>query len=125
MKGHDHILTLRKGGKAPPVVFVDTEADDRLGLSKCWPSHGMHAQVWIEPADAISRLDLRWCIGLRVLLDGSNPERVKEADEALQKAGAARVIAHTYRVTRPGEEPRLETVSITDTAGAADGTRNP
>jgi hypothetical protein len=97
MRGHDSILALRKRDQKP-VGFVDV-------LLQPYPRRGDWAtrefcrgRVFVESSDAIDRLDLRFLVGCDVMVDGSEPERVRRLYAALERHKARRVIANCGRV---------------------------
>jgi hypothetical protein len=58
-----------------------------------YPGAPIHADINVDPAESIGRLDLRCIVGLTIHLNGSNAERVAELRDACLEAGAERVIA--------------------------------
>lgn len=93
MRGHEALLQMRRQGLAPVSVTVTTDPEcDRFVAS--WP-RDMPAfpQLLIAPDDTPERLDLRCLVGLRVWVDGLDPERVERVAKACEAAGAKRVIS--------------------------------
>ena len=98
MKGHERIVEARRAGRAPALVFVDVSRDLFNGPDSAWPT------VQIDPADPLRRLDLRFLVGLRVVVQGDDVARVGDVFEAVKAAGADHVLGHAHRVSRFGAE---------------------
>lgn len=105
MRGHSHLLYLRRNGRCPVGgVMVDTTARGTT-WSGDWSRMGMSmAFVDIKPSDSLH--DLRFAIGLEVQVSGDDEKRVGEVAKAFIAAGAARVVAGCGRGA--GEEWQLE-----------------
>jgi hypothetical protein len=101
MRGHEHIKTMRRQGATPRLIYVDCDPCT-LQCWRTWHQETPHnAQVEIEPGDFIAGLDLRYAVGVKVLVNGSDNERVKAVGRAFERVGAARVVtATTVRTTR-------------------------
>jgi hypothetical protein len=116
MRGHSALIAMRLRRRIPAFVTLDTDA--ATGPADCDDWHlvnPMYASVWIEPNDPIERLDLRFVVGLPVIVSGTDPERVERVGHAAQLAQAKRVITH---VSRRLNANRFETLRHTDTLGA-------
>jgi len=115
VKGQDALLTMRRGGKAPSIVFVETTSD-RLKTWRDWQAvtPGM-ATLLIEHDDVPALLDLRCVVGLVVSIAGDCEEFVGRVHDACIEAKASRVIS---TVTRPNHRGDHEVIRITDTTGA-------
>jgi hypothetical protein len=105
MRGQEHIVTLRRKGAAPAVVF----------LSDCQPLFAGDVQYTAD--DKPRRADLRFLIGLTVSVTGSDAETVKAWASACREAGAKRVIWASERQTGAGEYLRCHLTEINDSAG--------
>jgi hypothetical protein len=95
MRGHEHIIEMRMNRQKPAVVFLDTMPDaSPLKAWRDWPEHSPAiATVWIEPGDVPHRLDLRYLIGMVVVVSGTDPMRVRAVEFEAIEAGASTVIA--------------------------------
>lgn len=100
MTGQDQILVLRRGGRAPVTVWLTDERGAPLDGST----------VYVAPDDVPELLDLRFLVGLTVLVDGDTDARVDRLTRACVAAKARRVVGNTFRGDR--------IVRITDTDGA-------
>lgn len=107
MTGHQPLIAMRLRGQRPPVLWVQTS----LQSNRDWARYGERPEIGIEAADYPDLLDLRFAVGLTVLVDGSNPDRVASVGKAFEQV-AKRVICN---VDSGGEWPEL--VSTTDTQG--------
>lgn len=98
MKGHQQIISARMQGKKPSIVFVEAGVSPMPELTRfdryenalaC----GLYATVNIPPEELTSRLDLRFLVGLRVVVHG---EAVNDAvlalGERIVEAGAKHVV---------------------------------
>ena len=91
MRGHEAILRSRQKG-AKPAEFVEI-------LLQPWPkgdwatTEFRRGRVFVEPADTIDLLDLRFTVGCDVMVDGEDAQRVERLYAALQRHKARRVIA--------------------------------
>lgn len=112
MRGHQHLVTMRRAGRIPRDVWVDTVAQT-CDPYRDWPRWSESAHVLVEPDDSVGRLDLRCLVGLTTWVTGQDQERVRAVADACVKAGAGRVM--TAVVDCSGVYP--ETVSMTDTEG--------
>jgi len=100
MTGHEPILEMRRRGKAPVTVWLTDEPEaPRTGTT-----------VYIAPHERPELLDLRFLVGLTVLVDGDTDARVDSLVAACVQARAKRVIGNTF------DGPWM--VRITDTDGA-------
>ena len=92
MKGHEPVLAMRRGGKRPLHVTLSNVA---AAASEHWSQHHELApfpDVTVEPNDCPELLDLRFVVGLPVLVDiGPDVERMKRLVLACEQAGASRV----------------------------------
>lgn len=115
MRGHQALIAMRSRGRRPAMVWMDT---DRDGL-RCWSDWGRGSQTWahlqIDPTDRPALTDLRCIVGLTVIVEGQNDERVEAFAQACRDHGAGRVLAV---VCEPGPQA-WAVASITDTQEAA------
>lgn len=108
MTGQEQILTLRRGGRSPRVVFVNDFA--------CRADDGM--TVSVAQADVPEQQDWRFLVGLTAVVLGDSTDRVHRIAQACGQF-ARRVIA---TVTGPAESgpwglPVHPVVTTTDTEG--------
>lgn len=93
MRGHEPIVDMRRRGKKPAMVFIDAFET----ASQCWrewPARDLSMpQVEVPEDDALSGLDLRFVVGLRVMVTGHTARRVEAIRDLCIEAGASRVIA--------------------------------
>lgn len=91
MKGHDRLVQARLRGRAPGVgVYLETSSVEPF---YDWPETQAPGFpiVWVEPGDDVSRLDLRFVVGLRVCIAGSPDREWLPIAEACVAAGAKAV----------------------------------
>lgn len=106
---------MRQAGFVPPSVTFSTDAV-QADITRHWPEFTAHAQVEIEPADPIGRLDLRFLVGLPlVFIDGTDAARVEALYRGCVEAGARRVIASTMSSQPWG----MKTETVSDNQGTA------
>lgn len=114
MIGHEPLIAMRRRGRAPAWVEIETMpcADSRLARE--WPQFlPQRAMLFVDPRESAARLDLRCVVGLCVDVQGEDAKRVSAVVAAAESAGARRVLGSVFR--RRGE--LCETVSRTDTEG--------
>jgi hypothetical protein len=99
MRGHLPILAMRRAGLTPTMVTLSDYPTETWSW-RDWPEDSAHAQVEIDAKDSLPRLDLRYVVGLTVIVDGHNANRVNALGDAAELAGASRVIRIVYRVER-------------------------
>jgi hypothetical protein len=99
MTGQEPILALRRAGSKPLFVWL---ADHPKTIAH-------ELTVRIQPQDVPEQLDLRFLVGVTVLVEGEVPERVERLAAACGRI-ARRVIATTSR--------GRDVLRITDTEGA-------
>lgn len=93
MRGHQPLIDMRRAGKAPRSVFVDA-FEDHSQAWRDWPTVNPAApQIEILPTEMLSGLDLRFVVGLIVILTGHDAARVAKVREACFEAGATRVVS--------------------------------
>jgi hypothetical protein len=103
MTGHEPLIAMRRNGFKPAFVW----------LSEAGFTPSTH-EVHIAKTDIPEALDLRFLVGVTVLAESQNRERLGQILKACMEAKARRVIASLYR-----KEPNglFETFEITDTEG--------
>lgn len=110
MRGHLPIIAMRRRHLRPSLVMIDLEPD-ALKCWRDWPAFNPNvADVQIEPKDIPSLLDLRWLIGLNVIITGKDADRVAAMDKACRDHQAARVIAAVCDPDQP-----VDAMRVTDT----------
>jgi hypothetical protein len=106
MRGHEPILAMRKAGTAPSFVFIN---DFHCQPARDWSNPGVkygeqwpadHATV-STAGDALSSLDLRFLVGLKVSISSESEGRAKALFELCKKAGAKTVAACHVHPTHP------------------------
>lgn len=97
MTGHQPLIAMRIAGKRPAYVSLwDSLAMDWSKVPELQP----YPDVIVQPADVPERLDLRFVVGLPVVVTISDNDRLKRLVLACERAGAASV----YGV-RPSTNP--------------------
>ena len=115
MRGHEALLSMRKAGYRPGVVFVDTDPCQQRQWASWQDYSPTRAALWIEPKDNARHIDLRCVVALPVLVTGTDAARVHAIAEACKTAGASRVVASVLERTGEGEFTRFQAVETTDT----------
>lgn len=112
MRGHEPIVALRRRGLKPASVWFTVSASDVAWRD--WPTWNDNAQVWVQPADSVPLLDLRFVVGLQCWVDGDDARRVLQLHEACAAAKASRVLTAVPGLDARGK-PNV--VRMLDTAG--------
>ena len=113
MRGHLPILAMRRVGLVPSMVTLSDYPTETWSW-RDWPEDTAHAEVEIERTDSIARLDLRYCVGLTVIVDGENANRVNAIADAAEKAGAKRVIRVVLKNVYGDQKVMTLAVPLTD-----------
>lgn len=87
MKGHEPIIALRKAGFKPDFVCIND-----YNCDTDWDKWGETATVCVAN-EPIKTLDLRFLVGLRVSISGSDESRVKALFDACKRASCKQVLA--------------------------------
>lgn len=87
MRGHENIISQRLNGYAPSIVFLND-----YPCKTDWFDYREHATV-CTAKDALSSLDLRFLVGLRVSITAVTLDRAQALFERVKLAGAAVVAA--------------------------------
>jgi hypothetical protein len=97
MRGHEPIIALRQRDQKPSD-FVEVLMQPFPRRQDWAQREFCRGRVFVEPSDAIDRLDLRFLVGCDVMVDGEDAERIQRLYAALQRHKARRVIANCGRV---------------------------
>lgn len=84
MLGHQAVLSMRRKGFKPAVVFVEVFADEPPWARDWNEAFSSIATVWISPDDQIGQLDMRFCCGLVVAVSSDDEARGAAVIEAIQ-----------------------------------------
>jgi len=94
MKGADHLMKLRLDGLKPEIVQVWVGNRDFL-MSTEWHKYSdtmQYPYIDIEDSDNLDLLDLRFVVGLNVILSGDNSDRLLEVYSRMSKHKPRRLI---------------------------------
>jgi hypothetical protein len=92
MRGHEHLIALRKRGIKPPIVFLND-----FPCATDWFAHSEHATV-STGCGPLAGLDLRCVVGMVVSIASFDQGRAQRLAEACKRAGACAVAAaHAIR----------------------------
>ena len=78
-----------------------------------WQRYGEHAEIAVESDDYPELLDLRFAVGLRVHVEGTDAQRVDRVAAAFVAARAARVLTTVFITTNGWQE----VARLTDSEG--------
>ena len=95
MIGQNLIIQLRKAGHEPQrIIVADHDGYADISRSPKFTDDVVAPKVTIEAADNIDLLDLRFCIGLTVFVEGCRAsERTRLLANAVRNSGAYLTIA--------------------------------
>lgn len=119
MRGHRALVEMRRSGQKPHVAFIDCDAGPRaLPAWAQWQetTPGV-ADIDIEAAESLLRIDWRPFIGMVVHVTGTNGARVRGVKDRLVEAGAKRVIYALLEQIGRDEWVAFKTVWVHDTEG--------
>ncbi len=94
MRGHEQIIAMRLHRKAPKTVHIWCGTDALQGW-RDWHTSTGHAEVEIQDGEPLSGLDLRFTVGMLVMVNGTDPFRVAAVHAGCLAAGAGRVVSGT------------------------------
>lgn len=121
MRGHEPLLAMRRNGKRPAHVTLHSHA----GRAHAWwayPEGLPFPEVHVEPADTPELLDLRFLVGLPVIVDaGADVARMRRLVLAAESAGAERVYGFA---AEPLGHGRFRSLAAVCTAGEDQQWRN-
>ena len=107
MIGHAPLLRMRLAGKAP-AGYLSIDLDRATLTARDW--HSMHPafpQVEIAPKDSIAAVDLRFVVGLHVVLFADAwSERFGELIDRVKTYGPKHLVAHTFDLDEPIHWPQ-------------------
>ena len=115
MKGHEAVIKTRMGGKAPASVYIN--ADGYSAVKTDPEPFEKHPTVVIFPHERMSELDLRFLVGMLVVIDGFDHKRVDSIRDACIRAGARRVISNYSTWEKWGQHKRVKLERTEDTEG--------
>lgn len=95
MRGHEHIIAMRKARTKPRIVFINDGWSD--GMAKHWHESNDHATVELQPGENIENLDLRFLVGVTVSISSCDMNRAKRLFQSCIDAGASTVGACAFR----------------------------
>jgi hypothetical protein len=119
MRGLQHLVAMRRSGYRPNVAFIDCDAGPKaLPAWAQWQHLNPDmADIEIEPADALLRIDWRPFVGMLVHVSGTSEARVRGVKDRLIEAGAKRVIYTLHQQIGQDEWIAFKTVWVYDTEG--------
>lgn len=118
MRGNEHLIAMRNKGYKPRSVWVECLPMNSFAKSLLSPhiKNDMDIHLDRKDIDVIGRLDLRCLTGLNVYVNGPNDETTQSVADACLRAGAVRVIASFFDVSRR-ERDWLVKMTTTTTEG--------
>ena len=100
MRGHEPLIAMRRSGVRPGCVFIDVGIPGDLWRE--WPDHSPgRAIVSVEAGDMLSGLDLRWVVGMTVMVEGHPASRVEAIRDRCIAEKALRVVSTVVRDGMP------------------------
>ena len=106
MRGHLPLIAMRRRGIRPAAVWFSLDETDPRSAD--WHQRHEPCVVEVLRGEGIGSLDLRFTVGMTVIVQGSNRDRCEAMHRALRAAGAAKVVTHAAQPTGRGDE--FETV---------------
>lgn len=97
MRGHEHLLVMRRSGKAPAHITL-LAAPGKAWPWWLYPEQQPYPEVQVEPNDVPELLDLRFVVGLPVVVTCTDDvPRMKRLVLAAEAAGARPVVGFCHR----------------------------
>lgn len=109
MRGHEHIIAMRKTGVTPKIVFIN---DFPCQTARDWHNPGeKYGEVWpadhatvSTAGDPLSSLDMRFLVGLTVSISSESEARAKALFAKAMQFGAKTVAACHVKPTQPHQQ---------------------
>lgn len=106
MRGHEPLISMRKAGRTPKIVFINDYPDE---IARDWHNPGeKFGEIWppdhatvSTAGDPISSLDLRFLVGLTVSITSLSESRAKALFAKAKWFGAKTVAACHQQVDKP------------------------
>jgi hypothetical protein len=114
------LIAIRRSGLAPDLVSIATEPSPWNDWVN-WPEWTDVPQIEIEPSDNVSRLDLRFLVGLVVMVAGTDSTMVRRIVAACLASGAKRVLSFEHHQFPPPGEAITHTTTAHDSMESTDG----
>ena len=95
MVGYQSILSMRRKGFRPAVVFVEVCADEPPWARDWQETFSSIATVWVGPDDYIGQLDFRFCRGLVVAVTADDEARGADVVAAIEAVDPQQVMLWT------------------------------
>lgn len=119
MRGHEPLITLRRRGYTPAVVWIDATGEDGLCLWRDWHRYAPpRPHIDVDPTETIARLDLRFLHGVSAVfleIPADNPGRQLAMLDAIRAEGVRRVLVSLT------DGPRVVDVIMVDAEEVAHG----
>ena len=93
MKGHGALIAMRHSGVRPETVSIHLGADHSNAWRDWHETTPKHAHVEIADDEPLSGLDMRFTVGMFVVITGSDEKRISSVHAACQASGAQRVLS--------------------------------
>lgn len=118
MRGQEHVIAMRERGFKPRSVWVECLPMNAFAKSLIRPGIRNEMDIHLEPRDieTANRLDLRCLMGLNVYVNGPNDDSTQKVADACLKAGASKVIASFFDLSKR-ERDWLVKMTTTTTEG--------
>lgn len=96
MRGHDALIAMRRGGQRPRTLQIHAGVDHSLAWKDWQDTMPGHAEVEIADDEFLSGLDLRFVVGMRVIVTGDSDRRVTAIHAKCVELGARRVVSAVF-----------------------------
>lgn len=93
MRGHESLIAMRHSGVRPETVSIHLGTDHSMAWRDWQQTIPHHAHVEIADDEPLSGLDMRFTVGMFVVITGSDEKRISAVHAACQASGAQRVLS--------------------------------
>ncbi len=106
MRGHESIIAMRLRGRRPALVWMHDDPECADLDWPLWRESLPYPNVLLSPEDSPARVDLRFVVGLPVMVSFHDVIRMQRMVLACEAAGASSVIglAGAVVVTTQGDQ---------------------
>ena len=93
MRGHEALIAMRHSGVRPEAVSIHLGTDHSNAWRDWHKEIPTTAHIEIADDEPLSGLDMRFTVGMFVVITGSDEKRISAVHAACQASGAQRVLS--------------------------------
>lgn len=94
MQGHEPLIRMRRSGRLPSKFALVDTVDRYTDFSTRWPADSGIPHIEVLTTESPARLDLRFLVGMRVLVSGGNLELIEALSAQCAQYAETTVACH-------------------------------